>query len=86
VVALEQNQPNPFNPVTQIKFSLPREGAVTLTVYNVRGEAVAKLADGTMSAGEHAITWDATDHASGVYFYRLEGPGFSETRKMTMVK
>jgi PKD repeat protein len=83
---LEQNQPNPFNPLTQIKFSLQREGAVTLTIYNVRVEAVAKLADGVMSAGDHFVTWDATDHPSGVYFYRLEGDGIAETRKMTMLK
>ncbi len=84
--SLEQNQPNPFNPLTAIKFALAREGSVTLTVYNVRGEAVAKLANGVMAAGEHVVTWDATEHPSGVYFYRLEGPGFSETRKMTMLK
>jgi len=83
---LEQNQPNPFNPLTQIKFSLQREGAVTLTIYNVRGEAVAKLADGVLGAGDHFVTWDATDHPSGVYFYRLEGDGIAETRKMTMLK
>jgi PKD repeat protein len=85
-VVLGQNQPNPFNPTTQITFSLPRDSAVTLTVYNVRGQAVAKLADGPMTAGEHAVTWNATDHPSGLYFYRLEGPGFSETKKMTMLK
>ena len=85
-VVLDQNRPNPFNPITQIKFSLPRDTAVSLTVYNVRGQAVAKLADGLMTAGEHAFTWDATEHPSGVYFYRLEGPGFSETKKMTMLK
>ena len=85
-VELDQNQPNPFNPITQIKFSLPRDTAVSLTVYNVRGQAVAKLADGVMTAGEHAVSWDATEHPSGVYFYRLEGPGFSETKKMTMLK
>lgn len=83
---LEQNQPNPFNPLTQIKFNLAREGTISLTVYNVRGEAVTKLADGVMAAGEHLVTWDATDHPSGVYFYRLEGDGISETRKMTMLK
>ncbi len=85
-VVLEQNQPNPFNPITAIKFALPHDGAVTLTVYNVRGEAVARLADGVLTAGEHVVTWDATEHPSGLYFYRLEGPGFSETRKMTMLK
>lgn len=85
-VVLGQNQPNPFNPATQIKFSLPRDSAVTLTVYNVRGQAVAKLADGPLTAGEHTFTWNAVEYPSGVYFYRLEGPGFSETKKMTMLK
>jgi PKD repeat protein len=85
-VTLAQNEPNPFNPATQIKFNLRSEGAVKLTIYNLRGQMVATLADGTLAAGEHVVTWDASEHASGVYFYRLEGPGFSETRKMTMLK
>jgi len=85
-VVLGQNQPNPFNPTTEIRFNLPRDTAVTLTVYNVRGQAVAKLADGLLTAGEHVVTWNAAEHPSGLYFYRLEGPGFSETKKMTMLK
>jgi len=83
---LAQNQPNPFNPVTQIAFSLPRDCAVRLSVYNLRGLQVASLAQGEMSAGDHVVTWDASDQPSGVYFYRLEGPGILETRKMTLVK
>ena len=84
--ALEQNQPNPFNPVTRIAFSLPLEGAVRLTVYNLRGRQVARLAEGDLPAGTHVVTWDATGQPSGVYFCRLEAPGISETRKMTLVK
>ena len=84
--ALAQNQPNPFNPVTQITFSLPRAGAVRLSVYNLRGQPVATLAEGELPAGGHAVTWDATGQPSGVYVYRLVGPGIDEARKMTLLK
>ena len=84
--SLDQNSPNPFNPMTEIKFSLPRSTNATLTVYNVRGQAVVTLASGVMGAGQHSVTWDARQHPSGVYFYRLETPDFSETRKMIMLK
>jgi hypothetical protein len=84
--ALAQNTPNPFNPMTEIKFNLATAGKVRLQVYNVRGELVESLADGTLGAGPHRITWDARDRASGVYFYRLEAPGFTQTRKMIMLK
>ena len=84
--SLDQNSPNPFNPMTEIKFSLPRSMNATLTVYNVRGQSVATLKSGIMSAGQHSVTWDARSHASGVYFYRLETPDFSETKKMIMLK
>ncbi|MEN8006690.1 MAG: PKD domain-containing protein, partial [Candidatus Krumholzibacteriota bacterium] len=84
--SLDQNAPNPFNPMTEIKFNLPRSMNATLTVYNVRGQAVTTLKSGIMSAGQHSVTWDARNHASGVYFYRLETPDFSETKKMIMLK
>ena len=83
---LEQNRPNPFNPITQIAFNLPRDTEVRLTVYNLRGQQVARLAEGRMSAGEHVVTWDASGQPSGVYFCRLEGSGINESRTMTLVK
>ncbi len=83
---LGQNHPNPFNPMTEISFSLVAEGEVRLAVYNVKGELVERLASGTYGPGLHTFTWDARDNASGVYFYRLEAPGFQETRKMIMLK
>jgi len=86
VVQLGQNNPNPFNPATTIDFALPREMAVRLTVFDVRGRVVAVLADGHYPAGSHQVRWDAGDVASGLYFYRLEAPGFSETRKLTILK
>ena len=69
---LQQNYPNPFNPVTTIEFSLPTTGNTLLTIYNLRGEEVARLVDGTLSAGYHRIEWNATKFASGMYFYRLQ--------------
>ena len=84
--SLGQNSPNPFNPLTEIKFSLPRDTNATLKVYNVRGQMVATLASGVLQAGPHAVTWDARRHPSGVYFYQLVTPDFSETRKMIMLK
>ena len=84
--SLGQNSPNPFNPMTEIKFNLPRSSNVMLKIYNVRGQVVTTLANGSMGAGQHAVTWDARQHPSGVYFYRLVTPDFSETKKMIMLK
>ena len=83
---LAQNVPNPFNPMTEIKFSLATAGPVSLKVFNVRGELVQTLADASLGVGAHSYLWNAQDKASGVYFYRLEAPGFTETRKMIMLK
>jgi subtilisin family serine protease len=84
--ALAQNHPNPFNPVTSIAFELAQPGQVRLSVYDVRGRLVARLADGQLPAGAHAVTWDAAGRPSGVYYYRLQAPGMDESRKMTLLK
>lgn len=84
--ALQQNQPNPFNPVTSVAFTLPRAGAVRLTVYNLRGQVVERLVEGHLEAGEHVATWDASGHPSGLYVCRLQAAGIDETRKMSLVK
>jgi len=83
---LSQNSPNPFNPATSIPFTLGLEAQVSLAVYNIAGEKVAALADGRFSAGAHSVIWDASGHASGVYFYRIVSGDFVETRKMMLVK
>ena len=89
--ALNQNYPNPFNPSTEIAFALPQSGHVTLTVYNILGQAVKTLADEEMSAGPHQVTWDGSANggsvaASGIYFYRLQANDFVATKKMTLLK
>ncbi|HOD67632.1 MAG TPA: T9SS type A sorting domain-containing protein, partial [candidate division Zixibacteria bacterium] len=80
------NYPNPFNPATQIGFSLPAASHVTLVVYNIMGQQVAVLADGQYEAGDHSVTWDASAQSSGVYLYLLDVSGFSQTRKMMLLK
>ncbi len=85
-VSLNQNYPNPFNPVTTLSFYLPESQEVKLSVFNVVGQPVAVLAEGTMSAGDHTFEWDATGLPSGMYIYQLEVANRIMTRKMTLVK
>jgi hypothetical protein len=90
---LEQNIPNPFNPVTTIVFYVP-QGApqkTTLTVYDVTGAKVKTLTDRMLSSGRHEVRWNGTNDGgnrvgTGVYFYRLHMPGFSDTKKMVLLK
>ncbi len=84
--ALRQNYPNPFNPSTVIGFHLPASGFVTLKIYNVLGEEVATLVNEERIAGSYEVTWDATGFASGVYFYRLSGGNFTETKKLVLMQ
>lgn len=91
VTALGQNVPNPFNPATTIRYSLDREGAVSLLVFNARGERVRRLFAGHQSAGAHAIEWDGSDDAgrsvsAGAYFCTLESQGRRMTRKLMLVR
>lgn len=83
---LSQNYPNPFNPVTTINYALPKSGDVLLTIYNLRGVEVARLINGEQPAGNHLVTWDASNVASGIYFYRLQAGEFVQVRKMVLLK
>ncbi|MBI5020393.1 MAG: T9SS type A sorting domain-containing protein [Ignavibacteriales bacterium] len=84
---LYQNYPNPFNPTTSIKYQLPFSSQVKLKIYNVLGEKVALLTDEIQQAGFKSATWNATDAASGVYFYKLEAISVSDPSKIfTQVK
>ena len=84
--ALQQNYPNPFNPSTTIRFELRNEGNVTLKVFNTLGQLVATLVDEPKRAGVYQVQWNASGVPSGAYFYRLLTGGFTETRKMIVVK
>ena len=83
---LTQNYPNPFNPVTKIEYALPQNSFVTLKVYDVTGKEVSELVDGLRSAGNYEINFDASNLNSGVYFYTLITEGFTETKKMLLIK
>jgi hypothetical protein len=83
---LEQNYPNPFNPTTAITFVLPRQDLVTLRVFDLLGREAAAFNYGTMQAGKHTVGFDGARFASGLYFYRLETPNFSATKKMLLMK
>ncbi|MBN8547101.1 MAG: alkaline phosphatase family protein [Ignavibacteria bacterium] len=84
--ALDQNFPNPFNPGTNIKFSLPSETNVKLEIYNAIGEKVVDLIDADMAAGRHQIYFDASGLPSGIYLYRLLTGNRVESRKMILLK
>ncbi|TFB12212.1 T9SS type A sorting domain-containing protein [Candidatus Marinimicrobia bacterium MT.SAG.3] len=83
---LSINYPNPFNPVTNIEYSLPNLSNVSLIIYNLQGQVVTQLVDGEIPAGVHTVTWDASNFASGIYFYRLTTDEFAQTRKMVLLK
>ncbi len=91
VTALHPNVPNPFNPVTEIRFDLAARGAVALCVFDVGGRQVRVLVNETRPAGRYKISWNGLDDsgarvASGIYFYRLDAPAFSASRKMVLLK
>lgn len=94
---LNQNHPNPFNPVTSISFGLPESAKVIMTIYSVTGQKVKTLFDGQLSAGYHQLQWDGTDPngnkvTSGVYLYHISATSnnsdkvYSEKRKMILMK
>ena len=83
---LGQNYPNPFNARTTISFTLKEAAPVTIDVFNLLGAQVATLADEVMEIGPHSIVWDASEAASGIYYYRLSTGDQSETRQAVMIK
>ncbi|KAB2924907.1 MAG: T9SS type A sorting domain-containing protein [Bacteroidetes bacterium] len=89
--ALEQNYPNPFNPSTTIRFALPNDASVKLTVYDILGREVRSLVNTDMNAGFHQVVWNGRNNngstvASGVYIYRVEAGSFISTKKMMLMK
>jgi hypothetical protein len=88
---LDQNRPNPFNPTTEISYSLPEGCDVSLDIYNITGQRVTTLVNHYQDAGIHSVTWNSRDDngrqvASGIYFYRLTADNYAETKKMILMK
>jgi hypothetical protein len=84
--SLSQNYPNPFNPTTNIKFAVSKAGFVSLKVYDMLGKEVAVLVNNNMALGTYEYQFDASKLTSGIYFYTLKTNGFSETKKMMLIK
>lgn len=84
--SMMQNYPNPFNPVTNITYSINQPGYVKLTVYNSVGKEVSSLVNEFKNNGTYNVSFNGSQFASGVYFYRLEVNGFSQTNKMLLIK
>lgn len=83
---LSQNYPNPFNPTTKINFSIPKAGFVTMRVYDVLGKEVGVLVNDVKQAGSYVVDFNASYLASGLYFYKIEANGFTDIKKMMLVK
>ncbi len=83
---LYQNCPNPFNPTTKIKFSLPKNSNVAIKIYDITGREVSTLINEKLNAGTYIVDWDASNFASGVYFYSLQTDNFTETKKLVLIK
>jgi len=83
---MHHNYPNPFNPTTTIKYSIPRESFVSLKIYNLTGEEIETLVDEQKSIGNYEVDFDASKLPSGLYFYRLQAGDFVDTRKMVLMK
>jgi len=84
--SLKQNYPNPFNPSTKISFAMPKSGFVSLKIYDILGKEVRTLVNEDKPAGEYLVDFNASGLQSGVYFYKLETDGFSQTMKMLLIK
>lgn len=84
--SLSQNYPNPFNPVTNIKYQISNTKFVSLKVFDVLGKEIETLVNEKQSAGTYEVNWNASTYPSGVYFYRLVTDGFTDTKKMILLK
>jgi hypothetical protein len=85
-ISLHQNFPNPFNPGTNIQYSLPARQHVVLKIYNLLGKEIATLVNGVQEAGLKTVAWDASGSASGIYFYQLRTDRITETKKMILLQ
>ena len=84
--SLSQNYPNPFNPSTNIKFSAAKSGLMKITVYDITGREVTVLVNEFFQAGMHEVKFNAANLSSGTYFYKMESEGYSDVKKMMLIK
>ena len=86
VYSLEQNYPNPFNPATVIKYQIPKASNVKIIIFDILGKEVASLINGRVEAGYHQVEFDGSNFASGLYLYKIVAEGFTDVKKMILVK
>jgi hypothetical protein len=84
--SLAQNYPNPFNPSTKLSYNIAQSGLVTLKIFDLLGNEIATLVNEIKPVGTYELNWNATNHPSGVYFYKLQAGSFVQTRKMILLK
>ncbi len=84
--SLEQNYPNPFNPITKLKFQMSKSGFAKLVIFDVTGKEIATLVNEEMNPGTYELSWDGSNYPSGIYFYELTSEGFTQTKKMALIK
>jgi hypothetical protein len=88
---LHDNYPNPFNPVTNLEYTLPKEAFVSVIIYDILGNQITKLINQFQSSGKKSIQWDATNDkgqsvSAGVYLYRIQAGNYHKTKKMVLLK
>ena len=83
---LKQNYPNPFNPSTNIQYDLPFDNLVSIKIYNVLGKEVATLVNEIKTAGRYIVSFNASNYASGIYYYKIKAGNFEQVRKMIILK
>ena len=83
---LSQNYPNPFNPVTHLKFGISKLEFVSLKIYDVLGNEIKSIVNEYKPAGDYSVTFDASDHSSGVYYYKITAGSFGQVKKMLLIK
>jgi len=91
IFALHQNYPNPFNPTTQIRYDLPEDANVNITVYDIMGRSIRSLVNSNQTAGYRSIRWDGKNNlgegvSAGMYIYMIQAGKFSQTKKMVLLK
>lgn len=84
--SLKQNYPNPFNPETNIEYELRKESKISLTIFDISGKELETIVNENQSSGSYSVKWNARSYPSGIYFYELSGDGYSETKRMILLK
>jgi photosystem II stability/assembly factor-like uncharacterized protein len=84
--SLSQNYPNPFNPTTVISFRLPVDGQISLNIFDMLGREISTLVNEKLAPGTYTVDWNASGYSSGVYFYSLQTVGYSDTKKMLLIR